>query len=134
LTKDLLPFSISTGPHPGFPTDLQSPTSLLAAVGRGKSKIHETMYENRLAYINELKKMGLNATLTSAHRVEITGPTKFHATKISSLDLRSGITMLLAGLMADGTTIVEKAEIIDRGYERVEEKLRSLGAQIERVK
>jgi len=128
------PFRISTSPHPGFPTDLQSPISLLAARANGTSVIEERVWENRLMYIEQLKKMGLKAKLINAQKVEITGPAQLKATKIVSLDLRSGITMLLAGLMADGKTVLDEAEIIDRGYENIEKKLRLIGAKIERVK
>lgn len=133
-SESLLPFKIKTAVHPGFPTDLQSPVALLAAVANGTSTINETMYENRLKYLNHLKKMGMKVKLLDNHNAQITGPSKFKATKIDSLDLRSGITMIIAGLMAEGKTIVENGQIIDRGYESIEKKLFKLGAKIRRLK
>ena len=126
------PFSISTSPHPGFPTDLQSPMSLIAAIAKGKSKISENLFENRLVYLLELEKMGLSVTIDGPHKATITGPVKFQAKTIDSLDLRSGITLLIAGIMAQGETVINKAEIIDRGYENVEKKFIRLGAKIYR--
>jgi UDP-N-acetylglucosamine 1-carboxyvinyltransferase len=129
----LKPFKISTAPHPGFPTDLQSPMSLIASRCEGTSYIEETMYENRLTYINELKSMGMKADLKDSHHAVIYGPTKFVCAVIPSLDLRSGITLLLAGIMAEGETIIENAQIIDRGYEKIDQKLTTLGASIVRL-
>lgn len=132
-SPDLKPFKIKTGPQPEFPTDLQSPMSLVAGCANGVSTINETMFENRLMYLDELKKMGLKAEIISSHEAKIQGPSSFKATEIRSLDLRSGITMLIAAIMADGKTIIENSELIDRGYERVDEKFRHLGAKIKRL-
>lgn len=132
--KPLKPFKITTAVHPGFPTDLQSPTSLLALIANGISEINETMYENRLIYLNLLEKMGMKVRLLDNHHATITGPGQLKATKITSLDLRSGITMIIAGLMAEGKTIVENGQIIDRGYEHIEQKLTKLGANIKRMR
>jgi len=132
-STELKPFTIKTAPYPGFPTDLQSPMSLVAARASGTSEIEETMYENRLAYIDELKKIGLEAEVLSEHRVKIHGPAKFRPTRIRSLDLRSGITILIAGLMTKGETTIESAEIIDRGYENIEDKFAQLKANIKRI-
>ncbi len=130
----LKPFKIKTAVHPGFPTDLQSPVSLLAAIANGTSEINETMYENRLSYLALLQKMGLKVKKIDNHNAQITGPTEFKATKINSLDLRSGITMIIAGLMAKGKTVVENGQIIDRGYESIEKKLSKIGADIRRTR
>lgn len=130
---DLKPFSISTAPYPGFPTDLQPPMALLASRANGTSYINETMYENRLGYLKELQKMGLSVTFQGTHKASITGPVKLHPTTIHSLDLRSGITLLIAALMTDGLTTIKDAEIIDRGYENIEDKLAHLGAKIKRT-
>ncbi len=132
-SEDLKPFSISTLPYPGFPTDLQSPMSLLASRAKGVSHIEETMYENRLGYLKELQKMGLNVEFHGLHRADVAGPVHLRSTTIHSLDLRSGITLLIAGLMADGETTIEDAQIIDRGYENIEDKLARLGAKIKRI-
>lgn len=130
----LKPFSLQTGPFPEFPTDLQSPMSLLALRANGVSLFSETMFENRLAYLKVLKKMGANVNIIDDKTAEISGPCELTSTEIESPDLRSGMTLVLAAIMSDGETNIDKAEIIDRGYEAIDEKLRNLGADIERVK
>jgi UDP-N-acetylglucosamine 1-carboxyvinyltransferase len=92
------------------------------------------MFENRLAYLKELQKMGLKVNFLSSQKAEIYGPATLKSHNIHSLDLRSGMTLLIAALMAQGKTIIAQAENIDRGYEDVVGKLRSLGAQIKRIK
>lgn len=126
-------FKLQTLPYPGFPTDLQAPFGLLATQCHGTSLIHDPMYEGRMGYVNELIKMGANATICDPHRVLISGPTKLYGTEIKGLDLRAGATLVLAGLTAHGTTIVEGVENLDRGYERFDERLNKLGANIERL-
>ena len=128
-TESFLPFEIETAPYPGFPTDMQSPMSLMATRAQGVSKIKELMFENRLAYIEQLKKMGLDGQVDGSE-AEITGPTSLNGTHIEALDLRSGITLVLAALAAQGKSVIEKGEIIGRGYENLEEKLSTLGADI----
>jgi len=125
-------FNIKTGPYPDFPTDLQSPMALIASRARGKSQIHETMFENRLGYLNSLGKMGLKYKILNRHRAEIYGPCDLKSSNLESLDLRSGITMLLASIMSRGESEIKNAEVIDRGYEDIEEKLIKLGANIKR--
>lgn len=127
------PFSIKTEPYPGFPTDLQSPMSLVASVANGESAINEAMFDNRLGYLNELKGMGLNVEILNKHEAKIFGPAKLAPGVIDSMDLRSGITLLIAAMMAEGKTILKDAEIIDRGYENIEKKLNNAGAKIVRV-
>lgn len=126
----ITPFEIETAPHPGFPTDLQSPMSLIASVAQGESVIRENIFENRFGYIKELKSMGVNAEIVNEHEAKITGPTNFVPATIDSLDLRSGITLLIAAMMAEGKTILKNAEIIDRGYENIENRLNEAGAKI----
>lgn len=126
-------FDISTAPHPGFPTDLQAPFGVLATQAKGTSTIRDSMYENRLGYVEELIAMGARADVPDSHTAIITGPTPLVGGAFSSLDLRAGATLIIAGLAASGTTIVKSAEIIDRGYERIDERLRALGADIVRV-
>jgi len=125
-------FKLQTLPYPGFPTDLQAPFGLLATQCQGTSLIHDPMYEGRLSYINELIKMGAEATICDPHRVIINGPVKLYGTDIKGLDLRAGATLVLAGLIAKGKTIVDGAENLDRGYEKFDERLRTLGAEIKR--
>src|SRR3989338_755680 len=125
-------FRLQTFPYPGFPTDLQAPFGVLATQCSGTSLIHDPMYEARLGYIHELVKMGANAVICDPHRVLITGPTPLHGQEVTSLDIRAGATLLIAGLIADGETIIHDAEILDRGYEKFEERLSALGADITR--
>lgn len=129
-SDELKPFEISTAPYPGFPTDMQSPMSLLAAFADGTSIINETMFENRLGYIKELQKMGLKAELVDNHTAKIEGASELNGAEIEALDLRSGITLVLAALAANGKSVIEKGEIIDRGYEKLTEKLTALGASV----
>ncbi|MBU0625844.1 UDP-N-acetylglucosamine 1-carboxyvinyltransferase, partial [Patescibacteria group bacterium] len=132
-TGQLHAFKLQTMPYPGFPTDLQSPFGVLATKCSGTSLIHDPMYEGRLGYINELIKMGANATICDPHRVVITGPTPLYGREIRGLDLRAGATLVIAGLVSTGETILHNAEVIDRGYERFDERLRAIGADIQRV-
>ncbi|MFC1612581.1 UDP-N-acetylglucosamine 1-carboxyvinyltransferase, partial [Patescibacteria group bacterium] len=126
-------FKLQTMPYPGFPTDLQAPFGVLATQAQGESFIHDPMYEGRMGHIKELVKMGAKTKVLDPHRVVITGPTKLTGTKIHGLDLRAGATLVLAGLAAKGVTIVEGAENLDRGYEKFDERLNALGAEIERI-
>ncbi len=119
--------------YPGIPTDLQAPFAVLATQAEGTTLIHDTMYENRLAYINELNKMGANAIICDPHRALITGPTPLYGQDITSFDLRAGATLIIAALLAAGKSTIDKIEQVDRGYERIEERLRNLGADIERI-
>lgn len=123
-------FKLQTMIYPGFPTDLQALFGLLATQAHGTSFIHDPLFEARMGYISELVKMGANAVVADPHRVFITGPTPLRGTEIRSLDLRAGATMVLAGLIADGETIIHDAEMVYRGYERLDERLISLGADI----
>jgi len=126
------PFPLQTLPYPGFATDLQAPFSVLATQAAGMSMIHDPMYEGRLGHIPWLVKMGANAVVCDPHRVVISGPTPLHGYEIKALDIRSGATMVIAGLAAKGETVVHDAEILDRGYERLAERLAGLGADIRR--
>lgn len=119
--------------YPGIPTDLQAPFAVLATQAEGTTLIHDTMYEGRLAYINELNKMGANAIICDPHRALITGPTPLYGQNITSFDLRAGATLIIAALLANGQSVIEKIEQVDRGYEKIEERLRNLGADIQRV-
>ncbi len=119
--------------YPGFPTDLQALFGLLATQAHGTSLIQDPLFEGRMGYVNELLKMGANAVIADPHRVVITGPTPLRGTEIRSLDLRAGATMVLAGLIAEGETIIHDAEMVYRGYEDLDGRLRALGADIEQV-
>ena len=106
---------------------------MLATQAQGESTIHDPMFENRLGYMEELSEMGANTIIKDAHTAIVKGPTDLSGRVLDSLDLRAGATLLIAGLMAKEETIVNKAEIIDRGYENIDKRLRDLGANIVRV-
>ncbi len=120
-------------PHPGFTADLIQPFAVLMTQAEGTSLVHDWMYEGRLKYVDELVKMGANAVICDPHRALITGPTPLYGTNISSFDLRTGATLIIAGLVARGETAISNAYQVDRGYERIEQRLRNLGADIKRV-
>jgi len=124
---------IQVGYHPKFPTDAQPPFGVLATQAEGVTLIHDWMYENRFSYLNELNLMGANTELLDPHRAIIIGPTPLYGKEVKSLDIRSGISLIIAGLLAQGETIIHEAEKIDRGYEKIEEKLTKIGAEIYRI-
>ncbi len=130
--KELRSFRLQTLPYPGLATDLQAPFAVLATQAEGMSLIQDPMYEGRLGHIPWLVKMGANAVVCDPHRVVISGPTPLHGYEIKALDIRSGATMVIAGLVAEGETVVHDAEILDRGYERLAERLAGLGADVRR--
>lgn len=126
-------FQIKALPYPGFPTDLQAPWSVLATQASGTSLIHDPLYEGRLNYVQELIKMGANAIICDPHRVLISGPTPLYGQEIKSYDLRAGATLILAALIAEGETVIYDAQTVDRGYEKIEERLTNIGADIKRI-
>ncbi len=120
-------------PYPGFPTDLQPQTSVLLTQAQGKSLIHDPLYENRFQHLHELRKMGADIEITDPHRALIFGKTDLIGNKVDASDIRSGAALILAGLAARGETVVDNIMHIDRGYEKIDEKLQQLGAKITRV-
>lgn len=121
-----------TAPHPGFPTDMQAQFSLLNLVAEGSGMITETIFENRFMHIPELIRMGAHAEIES-NFVLCHGVEKLSGAQVMATDLRASASLVLAGCIAEGTTIVDRIYHIDRGYEHIEEKLRGLGADIERI-
>lgn len=121
-----------TAPHPGFPTDMQAQFSLLNLVAEGSGMITETIFENRFMHIPELIRMGAHAEIES-NSVLCHGVEKLSGAQVMATDLRASASLVLAGCIAEGTTIVDRIYHIDRGYEHIEEKLRDLGADIERI-
>lgn len=120
-------------PYPALPSDLQAVFGVLATQARGTSLLHDKLYEDRFRYLAELNRMGARAVQCDPHRAVIAGPTPLSGTHIKSLDLRAGATLVMAGLIARGTTEIEDIEQVDRGYERLEERLIAVGARITRV-
>ena len=120
-------------PYPGFPTDLQPATSVLLTQAQGKSLIHDPLYENRFQHLHELRKMGADIEITDPHRALIFGKSELTGSKINSSDIRSGAALILAGLAAKGETQIENISQIARGYDKIEEKLKKLGAKIEKI-
>lgn len=118
---------------PRLPTDIQAPFGVLATQAEGTSLVHDWLYEKRLAYTDDLIRMGANITVCDPHRALITGPTQLYGAKIFSPDLRAGMALVIAALIAEGKSEIEHIELIDRGYEDLENRLKSLGANIERV-
>lgn len=121
-------------PYPGFPTDLLPIVIPLLTKARGKSLIHDPLYENRFNYVHELRKMGADVEIVDPHRAFVFGPNFLKGVTIESRDIRAGACLIIAGLMAQGKTIIKKISQIDRGYEKIEERLQKLGADIKRVK
>ena len=122
-----------TAPHPGFPTDMQAQFSLLNLVAEGTGVITETIFENRFMHIPELIRMGAHAEIES-NTVICHGVGRLSGAQVMATDLRASASLVLAGFIAEGTTIVDRIYHIDRGYEHIEEKLRALGGKIERIK
>jgi UDP-N-acetylglucosamine 1-carboxyvinyltransferase len=125
---------IDTRTYPGIPSDIQAPLGVLATQAEGKTLLHDSLYESRFKYINELVKMGAQAEILDPHRVEITGPTKLIGTEITSLDIRAGVTVIIAALLAEGKSTISEIYQVDRGYEQIEKRLKKLGAKIKRIK
>ncbi len=125
---------IDTRTYPGVPTETQSLFGLLATQAEGDTLIFETLYEGRFNYIPELLKMGARAEILNPHQVLVHGRTPLHGTRIKSFDLRAGATLIIAALAATGTTTIEEIYQVDRGYERIEERLQKIGARITRKK
>jgi UDP-N-acetylglucosamine 1-carboxyvinyltransferase len=124
---------LEDGPWPAFPADLTSIAVALATQSRGTILIFEKMFENRLFFVDKLVSMGARIILCDPHRVIVNGPSRLYGQRMSSPDIRAGMALLIAGLCAEGTSTIANAAEIDRGYERIDERLRALGASIERA-
>jgi UDP-N-acetylglucosamine 1-carboxyvinyltransferase len=129
---DAIP-KIDDGPWPAFPADLTSIALALATQARGTVLIFEKMFENRLFFVDKLVAMGARITLCDPHRAIVSGPSRLHGARLESPDIRAGMAMLIAALAAEGTSEIGNIAQIDRGYERIDVRLRELGARIERV-
>jgi UDP-N-acetylglucosamine 1-carboxyvinyltransferase len=124
---------IEDGPWPAFPADLTSIALAMATQADGLVLIHEKMFENRLFFVDKLVSMGARVIVCDPHRAVVSGPSRLHGERMESPDIRAGMAMLIAALCADGTSEIGNIRQIDRGYERIDERLRGLGARIERV-
>ena len=124
---------VMDGPWPAFPADLTSIAVALATQARGSVLIHEWMFESRLVFTDKLVAMGADIVSCDPHRAIVTGPRRLRGARLESPDIRAGMAMLIAALCADGRSEIGSVEQIDKGYERIDERLRELGAQIERV-
>ncbi|MGA3123755.1 MAG: UDP-N-acetylglucosamine 1-carboxyvinyltransferase [Polyangiaceae bacterium] len=125
--------NVTTAPHPGFPTDMQAQFLVLMCCARGESVISETIFENRFMHVPELQRMGASIALRGNTAV-VQGVGKLYGASVMATDLRASASLVIAGLVADAETEVRRVYHIDRGYERIEQKLRGLGARIERVR
>ena len=125
--------NVKTLPYPGFPTDMQAQFMAMMTISQGRSTVMETVFENRFMHVVELNRMGANIATTGARGAIIEGPAKLTGCEVNASDLRAGAAMILAGLVAEGTTTVGNLHHIDRGYEDIVGKLKGLGADIQRI-
>ena len=133
MTNDIPnPVDITTAPFPEFPTDMQAQFSVINAISSGTANIYETIFENRFMHILELNRMGCDISVNGNHAI-IKGVKSLYGAEVMATDLRASASLILAGLCAKGETIVDRIYHIDRGYERIEEKLNYLGANIVRL-
>ena len=131
---DLKAAKVQSLPYPGFPTDLLPIIIPLLTKAQGKSLVHDPLYENRFNYVHELRKMGADIEIVDPHRAFVFGPTSLNGLSIESWDIRAGACLIIAGLMAEGKTTIKNIFQVDRGYEKIEEPLQKLGADIKRIK
>ncbi|MBR0136184.1 MAG: UDP-N-acetylglucosamine 1-carboxyvinyltransferase, partial [Clostridia bacterium] len=124
--------NIRTLPYPGFPTDLQQPMTALLSVAYGNSFVQENLFEDRFNHVRELNRMGAKITV-NGRTAAVAGVERLYGAEIQATDLRAGAAMIVAALMAVGTSIIRNVHFIDRGYEKLTDKLTALGAQIERL-
>jgi UDP-N-acetylglucosamine 1-carboxyvinyltransferase len=131
--RPLRPVNVTTGPHPGFPTDMQAQFMVLMCMAKGESVISETIFENRFMHVPELQRMGASIALRGNTAV-VQGVDRLYGASVMATDLRASASLVIAGLVAEDETELRRVYHIDRGYEHIEQKLRGLGAKVERVK
>jgi UDP-N-acetylglucosamine 1-carboxyvinyltransferase len=124
---------IEDAPWPGFPADLTSIILVTATQSRGTCLVHEKMFEARLFFVDKLLNMGAQIVLCDPHRAVVVGPSALHASRMSSPDIRAGMALLIAALAAEGTSVIQNIEQIDRGYQQIDARLLKLGANIQRT-
>ncbi len=127
---DLVACDIETGPYPGLATDVQPPACVLLTQASGSSRVHETVFEDRIEWLAELRKLGARIEIVDAHHASIQGPTRLHGAEVSISDLRAGASLILAALAADGPSLIHGAHHVRRGYENIDRKFQQLGASI----
>jgi UDP-N-acetylglucosamine 1-carboxyvinyltransferase len=127
------PVDVTTAPHPGFPTDMQAQLMVMMCLAAGRSVITETIFENRFMHVSELNRMGAEIDV-HGRSATVTGVPSLQGAQVMATDLRASASLVIAGLVAEGETLVRRVYHIDRGYEQIEHRLSSLGAQVERVK
>jgi UDP-N-acetylglucosamine 1-carboxyvinyltransferase len=131
-SKNIKAIKIVTQEYPAFPTDMQAQFLALATQADGTSIIEEKLFENRFMHVSELQRMGANISL-NGHTATITGQTQLSGTDVMATDLRASSALVIAGLVADGTTNVHRIYHLDRGYDSLEKKLQNVGADIQRL-
>jgi UDP-N-acetylglucosamine 1-carboxyvinyltransferase len=124
--------NIHTAPYPGFPTDMQAQFTALNAIAEGTGAVTETVFENRLIQVHEMNRMGAKITVEGNTAI-INGVERLNGAPVMATDLRASASLVIAGMAATGETVIDRIYHIDRGYERIEEKLQSLGADIRRL-
>lgn len=132
-TDGIKAVDVTTHEYPGFMTDIQQPFTVLLTQAKGMSLVHEIIFEGRLFYTDKLKQMGAEIIMCDPHRVIVNGPAKLFGRSLESPDLRAGFALVLAGLVAEGTTTIDNIYQIDRGYEKIEKRLQGVGAKIKRI-
>jgi UDP-N-acetylglucosamine 1-carboxyvinyltransferase len=130
--EDLRPVDVATAPFPGFPTDLQAQFMALMTRAAGTSEIRETIFENRFMHVQELARLGADIQL-QGDTATVKGVKSLRGAQVMATDLRASVSLVIAGLMAEGQTTINRVYHLDRGFERLEQKLSGCGAQIERI-
>jgi len=128
----IIPISFDTEPYPGIPTDIQAQLMVLNSIAKGDSKITETIFENRFMHVLELKRMGANIGINGS-TAKISGVSRLYSAPVMATDLRASAALILAGLIAEGETVIDRIYHLDRGYESIEEKLSNIGAKVRRI-
>ena len=131
-SNNIKKINLSTKPYPGFPTDLQAQLMVLMTRAQGVSKIKESIFENRFMHVPELKRMGANIEIKNKTAI-IKGPSKLTGAEVMATDLRASVSLVLAGLVADNRTVINRIYHLDRGYEFLEKKLKNCKASIKRI-
>lgn len=133
VPKELKSVDIFTHEYPGFPTDIQAPMTVLLTQAQAESRVTESLFDGRLLFSDQLNKMGADITLSGAHTAFIKGPTPLVGRRLESPDIRAGLAFVIAALIAKGETQIDNAYMIDRGYESLEDRLKKIGANIQRI-